>query len=349
MQTPGRTGGKASGLAVLCLILQACSQSAIQITEIPESGPGGTDKLQRISGRVVGARSGQRVVLYARSGTWWVQPFARKPFTNIEPDSTFTSDTHLGTEYAALLVDPEFTVLKKTDVLPKVGGAIKAIATVHGRAATTSPTFVPKKIAFSGYDWEVIQIPSDSGGVMHINSASNVWTDGDGQLHLRIAREKDQWTCAELALTRSLGYGLYKFVMRTVSPLEPGTVLGLFTYDQLEAGQNHREIDIELSQWGDPDAKNAQFVIQPYYVPANVFRFDSPAGIMTHSFRWELGRVSFESRRASNPPLAEHVFTSGIPSPGGERIHLNLYTFGKSRTPQQKSVEVVIEKFEYLP
>ncbi len=334
---------------MLCFFLQACSQPAIQITEIPESGPGGTEIMRKIAGRVTGARSGQQVVLYAKSGTWWVQPFTRKPFTNIEPDSTFSTTTHLGTDYAALLVDPEFAVLKKTDVLPKVGGAVKAIATVQGRQSATAPAIVPKYVSFSGYDWEAVQIPSDSGGVMHINSASNVWTDGDGFLHLRIVREKDQWTCAELVLTRSLGYGLYKFVMRKVPPLEPGTVLGLFTYDPMEAGQNHREIDIELSQWGDPDAKNAQFAIQPYYVPANVFRFDSPAGRPTHSFRWEPGRVLFQSQRASKQLVAEHVFTSGIPTPGGERIHLNLYTFGKSRTPQQKSVEVVIEKFEYLP
>jgi hypothetical protein len=117
----------------------------------------------------------------------------------------------------------------------------------------------------------------------------------------------------------------------------------------MESGQNHREIDIELSQWGDPVSKNSQFAIQPFYVPANVFRFNSPAGAMTHSFRWEPSRVSFKSHRAANELLAQHVFSSGIPAPGGERVHLNLYTFGKSRTPQQNGIEVVIEKFEYLP
>jgi len=47
--------------------------------------------------------------------------------------------------------------------------------------------------------------------------------------------------------------------------------------------------------------------------------------------------------------VAEHVFTSGIPSPGEEKVHLNLYIYGRSRTPQQNGVEVVIEKFQYLP
>lgn len=339
----------AGALALLSLALQACSQPAIHFTEIPESGPGGAARMETISGRVTGARSGQRVVLYAKSGIWWVQPLSSKPFTNIEPDSTFSSPTHLGTDYAALLVDPEFAVAKKTDALPAVGGAVKAIALSPGRPSPIAPPIVPKSIQFSGYDWEVLQVPSDSGGVMHANRASNVWTDAEGFLHLRIARERDEWTCAEIALTRGLGYGLYRFVMRNVPRLEPGTVLGLFTYDPMEAGQNHREIDIQLSQWGDPGAKNAQFAIQPYYVPANVFRFDSPGGSLTNSFRWEPARVSFKSHRATKELVAEHVFTSGIPTPGGERVHLNLYTFGKSRTSQQNGVEVVIEKFEYLP
>jgi hypothetical protein len=121
----------------------------------------------------------------------------------------------------------------------------------------------------------------------------------------------------------------------------------------MEAGQNHREIDIELSQWGDPAAKNAQFTIQPYYVPANVFRFVSPSVALTHSFQWAPGRVSFktahEAPGSRSRIVAEHVFTSGIPFPGGERVHINLYMYGKSRTPQKNGVEVVFEKFAYLP
>jgi hypothetical protein len=186
---------------------------------------------------------------------------------------------------------------------------------------------------------------------MHLNRAANARTDEKGWLHLRIAKEGDTWSCAEINLTRSLGYGSYSFAVRDAPQLEPGNVMGLFTWDPLEAGQNHREIDVELSQWGDPAAKNAQFTIQPYYVPANVFRFNSPTGSTVHSFRWEPGRVSFETARVGpgKTGVASHVFTSGIPSPGGERVHVNLYIFGKSRTAQKNGVEVVIEKFTYLP
>jgi len=350
---------RVTAVGLFLLLLNGCPlpdsrvPPSIEFTEVPEAAFGGTSRMQKIAGRVTGARAQeQKIVLFARAGTWWVQPFSKMPYTPIQEDSTWNSSIHLGTEYAALLVEPAYSAPRTTDVLPAKGGAIIAVATIEGRKSKAVEVPVPKKLQFSGYEWDVVQIPSDSAGVMHVNSPSNAWTDEKGWLHLRIARESNEWTCAEVALTRSLGYGSYSFLLREAPHLEAGTVLGMFTWDPLEAGQNHREIDIELSQWGEPAAKNAQFTIQPYYVPANVFRFMSPPGTLTHSFRWEPGRVSFKTALGNSEkarPVAEHMFTSGIPSSGGERLHINLYIFGKSRTPQQRGVEVVFEKFAYLP
>jgi hypothetical protein len=334
-----------------CLFLTACrpgTPPSIEFTEVPEATRGGAARTEQIAGRAIGARTGQQIVLYARSGTWWVQPFSGRPFTAVGRDSSWKSITHLGTEYAAILVTPGYSPPKITDVLPEKGGKVIAVATIAGRNPPGSESRTPKMLQFSGYEWEALQFPTDSGGVAHSNLGENVWTDAAGALHLRIAWKAGEWTCADIGMVRSLGYGSYSFAVRDMPVLEPGTVLGMFTWDDAEAGQNHREIDVELSQWGDPEIKNAQYTIQPYYVPANVFRFMSPSGSLTHSFRWEPGRVSFQTRRASGV-IAEHSFTSGIPSPGAEKVHLNLYIYGKSRTPQQNGVEVVIEKFEYLP
>jgi hypothetical protein len=344
-------------VAVLCSLLGGCgyrqdSAPSIEFTAIPEADWGGSGIVENIQGHAKGFKTGQRIVLFAKNGSWWVQPSDGAPFTAIRPDSTWKSSVHLGTEYAALLVEPGYPppATPTTDALPGKGGGVVAVATVH---ALPGP-LAPKKIRFSGYEWQVRQMPSDGGGVAHANRASNAWTDAKGWLHLRMTHDGGEWAGAELNLSRSLGYGSYSFVVRQAPRLEPGTVLGLFTYDHLEPGTEHREIDIELSQWGDPAIKNAQFVIQPYFVPANVFRFMSPAGAtLTHSFRWEAGRVSFQTVQAGpgvrSRVLAEHVFTSGIPSPGEEKVHLNLYVYGRSRTPQRNGVEVIIEKFEYLP
>jgi hypothetical protein len=142
--------------------------------------------------------------------------------------------------------------------------------------------------------------------------------------------------------------------VRDTSRLDPAAALGLLTWDDQGADQNHRELDIEISQWGDRTISNAQYVIQPYYVPANVVRFAAPADRLTHAFRWEPGRASFRTVRgtgssSAEPLVAEHDFTSGVPIPGTERVRMNLYFFRYSPVPPQSDVEVVIERFQYLP
>jgi hypothetical protein len=139
-----------------------------------------------------------------------------------------------------------------------------------------------------------------------------------------------------------------------MSRLEPAAVFGMFTWDYSGADQNYREVDIEISHWGDPAIKNAQYVVQPYYVPTNVDRFSTPAGTLTHSFHWEPGRISFRTIRGSQSgagarAVGEHVFTSGVPSHGIESIRMNLYVFGSAKIPFENGAEVVVEKFEYLP
>ena len=95
-------------------------------------------------------------------------------------------------------------------------------------------------------------------------------------------------------------------------------------------------------------------MVQPYYVAANVVRFLAPAGRLTYSFEWGPGRVSFRTVRGSGSAgkaevVAEHVFTSGVPSPGNEAVTLHLYEFYNRRVQLQHKAEVIIESFEYLP
>jgi hypothetical protein len=278
-----------------------------------------------------------------------VQPLATEPFTTIEPDSTWKNRIHLGTEYAALLVESTYRPPEKTDVLPTTGHGVVAVAAVRGTGDYASR---PKKtIAFSGYDWEVREIPSDRGGVNDYDAA-NAWVDAEGLLHLQLVERNGRWTSAEVILTRSLGYGTYAFTARDVTRLDHAAVFGMLTWDDGGAEQNHRELDIEISKWGDPKIPNGQFVLQPYYVPANVVRFTAPSGTLTYSFRWEPGRAVFKTVRAAQPagaPIAQHEFASGVPTPGAERVRMNLYFFRFAPMPPQKNVEVVIERFQYLP
>jgi hypothetical protein len=325
---------------------------AITFSTIPPAGEGGSDRMAVIAGRVTGARPGQRLVLFAKSGVWWVQPMAAEPFTTVGADGSWKTTTHLGLEYAAVLVDAQYQPPDKSDALPQPGGAVIALATVSGNPGPVARRS-PRRVMFSGYEWEVRQVPSDRGGENDYDPA-NAWVDAEGALHLRIAKHDDRWTSGEVWLTRSLGYGTYVFTVRDVSQLDPAAALGMFTWDDQGAEQNHRELDVEISRWGDPAIRNAQYVVQPYYLASNVSRFEAPPGRLTHAFRWEPGRATFTTAAgarlpASGPFIARRVFTSGVPVPGAETVHINLYYFRHSRLPLSKEVEVVIEKFQYLP
>ncbi len=335
-------------LGIVCLAMGGCrpsqtpAHSSVEFTRLPPAGEGSPDILLPIEGRVTGAQPGQRIVLFARSGVWWVQPLSNQPFTAIRPDSQWKNTTHPGSAYAALLVDASYKPPPTMDELPQPGGLIHALATAEGPMLDHR---TPKVVDFSGYEWDVRRTPGTPGGSRNLYDPANVTVDKNGFLHLRIARKGAVWTSSEIDMPRSLGYGSYRFVVRDVSRLEPAAVLAISTWD--DSGP-YRELDVEISRWGESSGKNAQFVVQPYYIPANVVRFLAPPGPLAYSFVWEPGKVAFQTTRDAQV-VAAHAFTSGIPSPGSESVRLNLYAFANQRNPLQHDVEVIVEKFEYLP
>lgn len=348
-----------ASLLVICLLLSACrsrsssSSPVIDFSRVPAADSGGPVKLGIIEGRVTGARSDQQIVLYARSEElWWVQPFTDRPFTKIQGDSRWKSETHLGTEYAALLVNHAYIPPDTTETLPLPGGGVVAVAVIKGNGPEP-PTTAPKMVNFSGYDWRVRIGASYRGGSRNAFDPENAWTDKSGALHLRITSSQDGWKSAEVKLVRSLGYGTYRFKVGDVSHLEPSAILTLLDWDGLGTEQNRRELDIEIGRWGFEDNDNAQYVVQPYYIPVNIAKFRVPGGVLTYSFHWEPGQVTF-STVAGSPDratrvISQHVFTSGVPSPVGDSVRISLYAFGNGQVPLKKETEVVIEKFEYLP
>lgn len=319
---------------------------AIQFTRIPPAGDGTPYVMNEISGRVAGARPGDRIVVYALSGVWWVQPMAQKPFATIALDSTWTCSTHPGAEYAALLVGPAYNPPLTVNTLPKTNDLVRALAVVKGTEATVlRPT-----LEFSGFQWEIRPSALGQTTPASLPARPNAWTDQKGWLHLRVSKQGNNWAGAEVKLLRSLGFGSYRFVVEDVSRLDPASIFSMFTWDELGPP---REMDIEISRWGEPQDKNAQFIVQPYVVPANTVRFEAPGGSLTYWIDWEAGRASFKAFRGSNPShaqiIAEHTFTSGVPSAGTEQVHMSVSAFANRRNPLSNEFEVVVERFEFLP
>ncbi len=342
--------------AMLFALQIGCHSNAhptIQFVKIPPAAQGGREKVDTISGRVSGARRGQQIVVYARSGPWWVQPWPDQALIPIRFDSTWSTTTHLGFEYAAMLVEPGYHPPPTMDVLPSESGPVVSVEIVKGTGPLRLAPTVP--IRFSGYDWKVRTIASDRGGLNNLYDGDNAWTDASGAMHLRIRKKDDKWSCAEVVLTRSLGYGTYIVVVDDTSHLEPSAVLSMNTFDDWSGEQHYREMDVEMSRWGDAkNNNNAQFAIQPFYVPGNVAPFTAPSATLTSSLHWESEKASFKTVRGSSmgpgaPVVSEHVFTSGVPSAGSETFQFLFYVVASDTNPLKDQNEVVIEKFEYFP
>jgi signal transduction histidine kinase len=118
-------------LMFFCILLGGCRQRdavttdnhpVIEFTHVPTTGAGDPKNVNAIRGRVIGAKPGQRIVLYTRDETtWWVQPQVDHPFTDIQENSTWANSTHPGNLYAALLVGPDFQPPATAEVLPTQG------------------------------------------------------------------------------------------------------------------------------------------------------------------------------------------------------------------------------------
>ena len=345
---------------VFCLALTSCqshradSGPSIEFTHIPQAAQGGRERVDTISGRVRNAGPKQQIVIYAHSGPWWVQPWPDHPFIPIKADSTWSTETHLGFEYAALLVEPDYYPLPELDVTPTQGGSVALVTIVKG---VGTPQFTPTgSLKFSGYDWGVRMIESDKGGTDNLYDPQNAWTDASGALHMQIKKKLGRWSCAEIFLNRSLGYGTYSVTMRDTSHLEPAAAFSMFTFDDPASEQHFREMDVEVNGRGNATNKNnARYIIQPFYIPGNLFVFAAPSGTLTYVLRWEPGHATFKTFRGRSAGggaqqlVSEHEFTSGIPVPGKAMARLIFYVVASDKNPMQKPSEVVVEKFEYLP
>jgi len=239
------------------------------------------------------------------------------------------------------------------DVAPTQGPSVALVTIVKG---VGPPQFAPTgSLKFSGYDWGVRMIASNKGGLNNLYDPQNAWTDASGALHLQIKKKSGMWSCAEIFLNRSLGYGTYAVTVRDTSHLEPAANFSMFTFDELRSEEQFREMDVEVGGRGDGANKNnARYVIQPLYIPGNLFAFAAPSGTLTHVLHWEPGHATFRTFRGRSAGrgaqlVSEHEFTSGIPAPGKAILRLIFYVVASDKYPMQKPSEVVIEKFEYLP
>ena len=248
--------------------------------------PGAT----QLSGHAYNTDTTTKVVIYALTNEWYVQPFVDAPFTNIYADGSWTSSTNPWSSIVVLLVNPANYTPQGTEITNPALDPNVIAWTIYPSG--------PISVNFSGYTWGIKTTGNvtgdqfDPGPNFWSNDASVVSVASDG-LHLKDTQINGQWQCAEVYLTKSLGYGTYTVqVASRLDQLDPKTVAApLFIY-----AAPSQELDNEYSGLGGlvPSPDNAQFVVQPYTVPGNiVYYIQRSTAQFTTQMVWHFDQVTF--------------------------------------------------------
>lgn len=179
--------------------------------------------------------------------------------------------------------------------------------------AIASSSATARNIEWSGYTWWVRNSngnPQGPGPNIFSDSPENVFVDENGDLHLKIRKGADnKWLASEIDLNQSLSYGTYEWEVSSRYDLfAKNAVGGLFTYTSPEnvASQTGgavgngipdtpHEIDVEFtSAWGSGDL---YFTTHDGDIPAPSKNYYQPlpSEKTTHRFKWEPGRITWES------------------------------------------------------
>jgi len=287
-----------------------------------------------------------KVVLWAKTDRWYIQPFINNPYTYIQSNGSWSNTTHPWNRMVALLVDSTYVTGSIMDIHPSSDSGVLAWDEYPAPSAD-------KYINWSGYRWRIKNADLAGPGPNYFsNDPANVWLDSTNRLHLKFNLRNGKWYCAEVVLDHSLGYGTYTFKIDSrIDSLNYNAVFAGFVYETTS-----REIDMEWSQLLSHPF-NAQCVIQPWNVSGNINYYEMPTVAQsTHQFIWHADTVFFRSWNGHDdtPKVGDiiHEWTytgASIPPPGGERMRFNLWLFNGEAPTQNIENEIIIKEFHFQP
>ncbi len=303
---------------------------------------------------------------------WWTKPSFVAPATKISPDGTWKVDiTTGGSDKCAskvwVFLVPKTTDATKYQCAPCCGD-ITILEAVASAVYDRSPT--PRTLSFSNYQWHLRRSSCLEGPGQNYfsDTASRVWIDQAG-LHLTITKGANgRWYSTEVALSESLGYGVYRMVTNSrVDTLNRNVVAGLFTYDHKACDDQRRELDFEFTRWGNVrEYTNAQYVVQPCGACPGCggncerFRVDltNANKYLTHYLTWSPTKAEFKTYRGKfgdAPPSDSYLVhrwmydVPDMPVPGEEKFMFNLWLNGGNPPSNGKNAKLVISDFSWQP
>jgi hypothetical protein len=225
----------------------------------------------------------------------------------------------------------------------------------HKRSPASSASG-PVVLSFAGYPWTVKSSATPVGPGPNLFDAYGPYVDRSGVMHLRIIDTPSGWQSSEVILNPTVGYGTYTWTVRgQVSNLDPHAVLALFTYPD-STSESNTEVDFEASRFGwATDPTNAQFVVQPAYVPGHLQRITLTKGYETTvSMIWSRNGVSFSGHtvRRNGRVTALPTWTDAAPFPPcacGEQVHMSLWLYFGVAPAEGKPISVAVTGFGYTP
>jgi hypothetical protein len=298
-----------------------------------------------------------QVAVYIKVGGWWTKPSFEKPLTPILSDSTWVTDITTGgtdqyaTEISAFLVPQGYQPPAMSG-----GAALPEELYMNAAANTSVIRRQTRTLLFSGYTWTVkySDTPVGPGPNYFSDDPADVWVDEQGFLHLRIANRNGRWYSTEVICNQPAEHGTYTLRLASrVDVLDKNIILGFFTWDDNAPQFHYREVDIEFSRWGETSELNAQYVIQPWDVSGNRYRFhlDLPGENSSHWFNWQPTRVDFASLDGQGNLLQTWAYTdtAAIPPAGGGNARLNLWLLDGKAPSNGQEVEIILTSFEFTP
>lgn len=213
-------------------------------------------------------------------------------------------------------------------------------------------------LQFSGYTW---QVRNGNGGPGPNNwDGKCVWLDKQGHLHLKIQKIDGVWTCAEIQTNKSLGFGTYTFkVEGPLDRLDKNIVLGLFNYpDPGQGVDGTNEIDIEDAHWGMQKYPPMNLTVWPAVLGVKDGHTEStfklPSDKADLSFDWSANTVTYSCiAEPSGKSFASWTYSPSNPVKSIPQhplpVHINLWLFHGHHPSNHKSVEMVVDSFEFTP
>ncbi len=216
-------------------------------------------------------------------------------------------------------------------------------------ASTLSVQAYDRTINFSGYDWNVKSGYNGPGPNYWNDSDEAVFTDSEGQLHMKITNVDNSWYSSEVYLPSSLGYGTYTFTLLTnPNQIDTNIVLAPFLYQDDE-----HEIDIEYTDWRYEGADNINYTVQPYTLSGNTKTFPSPTSYSSSPIiariTWAPEKIYFETLQDDRLIADWKYVGANNFQPGSERVHINFWMIKGIAPSDSSQQEAVIRSFSFTP